>query len=127
MKNKNGNFLYIGKAKNLRKRISSYSNLNKLNPRIKKMISETFSIDYTVTDHEASALLLEANMIKEKKPKFNILMRDDKTYPHILIRKDHEWAQIIKTRGKKTNIGGCIRASKNTQRSKTKLLFERIC
>ena len=105
MKNKNGNFLYIGKAKNLRKRISSYSNLNKLNPRIKKMISETFSIDYTVTDHEASALLLEANMIKEKKPKFNILMRDDKTYPHILIRKDHEWAQIIKTRGKKTNIG----------------------
>ena len=68
------------------------------------MISETFSIDYKVTDHESSALLLEANMIKEKKPKFNILMRDDKTYPHILIRKDHEWAQIIKTRGKKTNI-----------------------
>ena len=105
MKNTKGKILYIGKAKNLKKRINSYSNLDRLSIRIKKMLSETFTIDYTITDHEASALLLEANLIKINKPKFNILMRDDKTYPHILIRKDHKWAQIIKSRGKKDKNG----------------------
>ena len=105
MKNTKGKILYIGKAKNLKKRINSYSNLDRLSIRIKKMLSETFTIDYTITDHEASALLLEANLIKINKPKFNILMRDDKTYPHILIRKDHKWPQIIKSRGKKDKNG----------------------
>ena len=101
MKDRDENILYIGKAKNLNKRLNSYSNTNKLSPRITKMLSETISIDYTITNHEASALLLEANMIKSKKPKYNILLRDDKSYPHILIRKDHEWPQIIKSRGNK--------------------------
>ena len=101
MKDKKGNILYIGKAKNLKKRLQSYASSERHNHRIQKMISETFSIDYTITDHEASALLLEANMIKSKKPKFNILMRDDKTYPHILIRNNHEWAQLLKSRGNK--------------------------
>jgi len=105
MKDTKGKILYIGKAKNLKKRINSYSNLGRLSVRIKKMLSETFTIDYTITDHEASALLLEANLIKINKPKFNILMRDDKTYPHILIRKDHKWPQIIKSRGKKEKNG----------------------
>ena len=105
MKDKKGKILYIGKAKNLNKRLRSYSNTDKLSARIKKMISQTFTIDYTVTDHEASALLLEANMIKSKKPKFNILLRDDKTYPDILIRNDHEWPQIIKSRGQKGKKG----------------------
>ena len=64
------------------------------------------SIDCTTTDHEASALILEANMIKKHKPKYNILLRDDKSYPYILLRQDHNWQQIIKARGKKLDKKG---------------------
>ena len=98
--------LYIGKAKNLYKRISSYSKPSSMSLRIQRMVSQIFSIDLITTEHEASALLLEANMIKKHKPKFNILLRDDKSYPYILLRNDHHWQQIIKARGNKIKNKG---------------------
>ncbi len=98
--------LYIGKAKNLNKRISSYSKPSNMSLRIQRMVSQIFSIDLITTEHEASALLLEANMIKKHRPKFNILLRDDKSYPYILLRNDHNWQQIIKARGNKVKNKG---------------------
>ena len=74
--------------------------------RIQRMVSHINSIDYITTDHEASALILEANMIKKYKPKYNILLRDDKSYPYILLRQDHTWQQIVKTRGNKLKTKG---------------------
>ncbi len=98
--------LYIGKAKNLSKRISSYTKKSNMSVRIQRMVSNIDSIDYITTDHEASALILEANMIKKHKPKYNILLRDDKSYPYILLRQDHNWHQIIKARGNKLEKKG---------------------
>ena len=95
--------LYVGKAKNLNKRVKSYSNPMKLNYRLQKMVSLVEKIDFIITKNEAYALLLEANLIKELKPKFNILLKDDKTYPYITLRKSHKWCQIKKHRGKKIN------------------------
>ena len=106
MHDENNTILYIGKAKNLNKRISSYSKTSNMSVRIQRMVSKIYSIDYIITDHEASALILEANMIKKYKPKYNILLRDDKSYPYILLRKDHNWQQIIKSRGNKLNKNG---------------------
>tara|TARA_B100000686_G_scaffold305938_1_gene344886 strand:+ start:7007 stop:8941 length:1935 start_codon:yes stop_codon:yes gene_type:complete len=106
MYNNKKEILYIGKAKNLNKRLKSYYNESNLSLRIQRMVSQISSIDYTITEHEASALLLEANMIKKYKPKFNILMRDDKSYPYILLRKDHNWPQIIKSRKNKNKSKG---------------------
>ena len=76
--------IYIGKAKNLFNRVKSYTNLNNHTYRIKKMISETRSMEITITSTEAEALLLEANLIKKNKPKYNIAMRDDKSYAKII-------------------------------------------
>ena len=106
MYDKNKTILYIGKAKNLSKRISSYANKKNMSVRIQRMVSHINSIDYITTDHEASALILEANMIKKYKPKYNILLRDDKSYPYILLRQDHTWQQIVKTRGNKLKTKG---------------------
>ena len=94
--------LYIGKAKNLSKRVSSYTNPRKLNYRLQKMISLIEKVEYISTEDETKALLLEASLIKEMKPKFNILLKDDKTYPNIELSMGHEWPQIKKHRGKKT-------------------------
>ena len=93
--------LYIGKAKNLHKRVNSYTNPNKLNNRLKKMISLICKVEFITTEDERKALLLEASLIKEIKPKFNILLKDDKTYPNIELSIGNKWAQIKKHRGKK--------------------------
>jgi len=106
MYNKEKTILYIGKAKNLFKRINSYTKRTNMSVRIQRMVSHINSIDYITTDHEASALILEANMIKKHKPKYNILLRDDKSYPYILLRQDHKWQQIIKARGNKLDKKG---------------------
>ena len=97
----NNEILYIGKAKNIAKRVTSYANPMRLNYRLQKMISLVHSIDFVVTKNEAYALLLEATLIKEVKPKFNILLKDDKSYPYIVLRKSHKWCQVKKHRGKK--------------------------
>ena len=95
----NEKILYIGKAKNLVKRVKSYTNPNKHSYRIKKMISETKSMQFTITNSEAEALLLEANLIKKNKPRYNIAMRDDKSFPKILVNKEHEFPRLMKYRG----------------------------
>ena len=91
--------LYIGKAKNLFNRVKSYTNLNNHTYRIKKMISETRSMEFTITSTEAEALLLEANLIKKNKPKYNIAMRDDKSFAKILVNKEHDYPRLMKYRG----------------------------
>mgnify|MGYP001177410943 CR=1 FL=1 len=93
--------LYIGKAKNLSKRVSSYTNPLRFNYRLQKMISLVDKVEFINTKDETTALLLEASLIKEIKPKFNILLKDDKTYPNIEFRTGHKWPQIKKHRGKR--------------------------
>jgi len=99
------NVLYIGKAKNLRKRVSSYTKYSRNTVRIQRMIRATCSMEFVITDSETEALLLEATLIKRLKPRYNILLRDDKSFPYILVRKDHPAAQITKHRGAR-NIKG---------------------
>ncbi len=100
-----GEVLYIGKAKSLKKRVVSYTHFEKLPHRLQKMVSLTRSMEFINTHTEADALILEANLIKKYKPRFNILLRDDKSFPYIVIKEDHEFPQILKHRGEK-NIKG---------------------
>ena len=105
MLDKNGTPLYVGKAKNLKKRVATYTKKNGLNLRIRNMVAATASMEFVTTHTEVEALLLESNLIKKLKPRFNILLRDDKSFPYILITKDHPWPQITKHRGAKTRKG----------------------
>jgi excinuclease ABC subunit C len=91
--------LYVGKAKNLKNRVSSYGRGFGHSNRIAKMITLTRAMEFVVTATETEALLLEANLIKRLRPKFNILMRDDKSFPYIAITKNHEAPQVAKHRG----------------------------
>jgi len=96
---KNGHLLYIGKAKNLSKRVKSYfQSQSKLSLRIQKMISQTVSMDYIVVNTEHDALILENSLIKQLNPKYNILLRDDKTYPYIYIDNSQEYPRFEITR-----------------------------
>ncbi|MEQ1607528.1 MAG: excinuclease ABC subunit UvrC [Hyphomonadaceae bacterium] len=96
-----GELLYVGKARNLKARVSNYAKVGGQTQRIARMISLTRSMEFVVTASETEALLLEANLIKRLKPRFNIILRDDKSFPHILIREDHEAPQALKHRGAK--------------------------
>ncbi len=98
------NILYIGKAKNLKNRVSNYINLSTLGLRITKMVTETRRMEFITTHTEVEALLLEANMIKRLSPKYNILLQDDKSFPYILI-DDHEAPRVRKHRGSKKSGG----------------------
>ncbi len=100
-----GALLYVGKAKNLKNRVSSYAKMGGQSQRIARMISLTRTMEFVVTNSETEALLLEANLIKKLKPRFNIILRDDKSFPHILIREDHEAPQVLKHRGAKKITG----------------------
>ncbi len=101
----NGDVLYVGKAKNVRKRVASYTRLAGHVNRIARMISATSSMIFISVATETDALLLEANLIKQLKPRFNVLMRDDKSFPYILIANDHEAPQITKHRGARGRKG----------------------
>ena len=101
----NGEVLYVGKAKNVRKRVASYTRLAGHVNRIARMISVTASMVFISVETETDALLLEANLIKQMKPRFNVLMRDDKSFPYILIARDHEAPQITKHRGARARKG----------------------
>ena len=105
MLDKNNNVLYVGKAKNLKNRVSSYLNVAALNTRIQIMISQTASMEIITTRSEAEALLLEANLIKKFSPRYNILLKDDKSFPFIFFSNDHEFARLSKHRGAKTKKG----------------------
>lgn len=91
--------LYVGKAKDLKKRVTAYTGYARHTVRIQRMIRATKSMEFVVTDTETEALLLEASLIKRLKPRYNILLRDDKSFPYILVRKDHPAPQITKHRG----------------------------
>ncbi|QQA42561.1 excinuclease ABC subunit UvrC [Pelagovum pacificum] len=98
--------LYVGKAANLKSRVSSYSRPSpQHSPRIARMISDTASMMFLTTRTETEALLLEQNLIKQLKPKFNVLLRDDKSFPNILVSKEHDFPQIKKHRGAKKEKG----------------------
>lgn len=97
--------LYVGKAKSLKNRVANYTNLTGLPYRIARMVSETRSMEFVTTHTEVEALLLEANMIKRLKPLYNILLRDDKSFPYILIDTGHPAPQVKKHRGAKSKEG----------------------
>lgn len=98
----NGDVLYVGKAKSIRKRILSYTRPTGYDPRIERMIAATAALEFVSTATETEALLLEANLIKRLRPRFNVLLRDDKSFPYILITGDHWAPQILKHRGART-------------------------
>jgi excinuclease ABC subunit C len=100
-----GDVLYVGKAKNIRKRIIAYGRPTGHDPRIERMIAATAALEFVSTATETEALLLEANLIKRLRPRFNVLLRDDKSFPHILITADHWAPQILKHRGARTREG----------------------
>ena len=105
MVNDQERILYVGKAKNIQNRLKSYLNPNNLSNRIKRLMSQVEKIDVVVTETEKEALLLEANLIKKIKPQYNILLRDDKSFPYILINYEHDYPQIKKHRGKQSIKG----------------------
>jgi excinuclease ABC subunit C len=105
MLNEKGDILYVGKAKNLPNRLKSYIAEKNHIIRTERMLSQTRKLEITTTSNESEALLLEANLIKKHKPKFNILLRDDKSFPFIFIGNKDQWAQIKRHRGKKTKEG----------------------
>ena len=94
-----GDALYVGKARALKKRVTSYTQLARLPERLRRMVSETTAMEIITTHTEAEALLLEANLIKRLKPRFNIVLRDDKSYPWLMLTEDHAFPQITKHRG----------------------------
>ena len=95
----NNAVLYVGKAKNLRARVSSYGKPGNQSNRILRMINETRGMEFVITETETEALLLEANLIKQLRPRYNVILRDDKSFPFILVAEDHEAPQILKHRG----------------------------
>src|SRR5215475_11020294 len=100
-----GEVLYVGKAKNIRKRVVAYARPTGHDTRIERMIAATVSLEFITTATETEALLLEANLIKRLRPRFNVLMRDDKSFPYILLTGDHPAPQIMKHRGARTRPG----------------------
>ena len=99
MEDDDGKILYIGKAKNLAKRVINYTSINNLTRRLQRMVSLTKKMNFFVTNTEIEALLLECNLIKRHKPRFNIILRDDKSFPYILINKEHKFPRLQKYRG----------------------------
>ncbi|MBV8092414.1 MAG: excinuclease ABC subunit UvrC [Acetobacteraceae bacterium] len=100
-----GDALYVGKARDLRKRVASYTQPVRLAERLRRMISETVALEIITTHTEAEALLLEANLIKRLKPRFNIVLRDDKSYPWLMLTEDHPFPQVVKHRGARVRKG----------------------
>jgi excinuclease ABC subunit C len=100
-----GDVLYVGKAKNLKNRVGSYARGQAHSNRIARMIGQTTSMEFVTTATETEALLLEANLIKQLKPRYNVLLRDDKSLPYILLTADHEAPQLVKHRGARKRKG----------------------
>ncbi len=105
MMNEAGDVLYVGKARSLKKRVTNYAQGRGHSNRIVRMVRDTANMEFVTTRTETEALLLEANLIKRLKPRFNVLMRDDKSFPYILITADHAAASIHKHRGARARKG----------------------
>src|ERR1700757_919628 len=93
-----GDALYVGKARSLKKRVTAYTQVGRLDERLRRMVNETAAMEVITTHTEAEALLLEANLIKRLKPRFNIVLRDDKSYPWLMVAEDHAFPQVTKHR-----------------------------
>ncbi|MCW7544971.1 excinuclease ABC subunit UvrC [Aurantimonas litoralis] len=102
---KDGDVLYVGKARSLKKRVANYTRLGGHTQRIARMIRETWQMEFVTTRTETEALLLEANLIKRLRPRYNVLLRDDKSFPYILVSEDHEAPAIMKHRGARSRKG----------------------
>ena len=100
-----GDVLYVGKAKNLRKRVTAYASPARLSTRLGRMVAQAASLEVVSTHTEVEALLLEFNLIKQLRPRYNILLRDDKSFPYILVSGDHDWPRITKHRGARKRKG----------------------
>ncbi|MFZ1413115.1 MAG: excinuclease ABC subunit UvrC [Defluviicoccus sp.] len=100
-----GDVLYVGKARDLKKRVATYTNPDRLNLRLHRMVAATAAMEFVTTHTEVEALLLESNLIKRLKPRYNILLRDDKSFPSILLTADHAFPQVVKHRGAHTRKG----------------------
>ena len=105
MINTRGDVLYVGKARDLKKRVSSYTQIYRLDMRLQRMVAETAAMEFVATHTEVEALLLEANLIKRYLPRYNVLLRDDKSFPYIAITGDHPIPQITKHRGARNRPG----------------------
>ncbi len=112
-----GNALYVGKAKNLKARVRSYARPTGHNNRILRMIDATRDMEFIRTETETDALLLEANLIKKMKPRYNVLLRDDKSFPYILLAEDHDVPQLYKHRGARKRPGAYFGPSHRPVRS----------
>ena len=105
MRDERGQVLYVGKAKSLTRRLVAYTRPDRLSTRIARMIAATAAVDVVTTHTEVEALLLESNLIKREKPRYNILLRDDKSFPYVLLTGDHDWPQLLKHRGLRNRTG----------------------
>lgn len=105
MMGEDGAVLYVGKAKNLRKRVASYFRTTGLTPKTAALVSRIASIDVTITQTEIEALLLEQNLIKQNRPPFNILLRDDKSYPYLFLSDRDTYPRLAFHRGSKRQGG----------------------
>lgn len=125
--------LYVGKAINLPKRVISYTRIEQLPVRLKRMVSLVFSMEIVVTNTEVEALLLENNLIKTLQPPYNILLKDDKSFPHILITREHDFPRILKHRGPQDQKGdyfgpfASVEAVESTLESLQKIFQLRTC
>jgi excinuclease ABC subunit C len=100
-----GKPLYVGKARSLKKRVAAYTKLDRLESRLRHMVQATAALEIVTTHTEVEALLLESNLIKQLKPHYNVLLRDDKSFPYILLTSDTEWPQLLKHRGARDTKG----------------------
>ncbi len=105
MQDAKGDVLYVGKARSLRQRVANYTQVKGLTKRLQRMISQTRSMTIVTTNNEAEALLLEAQLIKRYRPAYNVLLRDDKSFPFILLRGDHDFPRVQKHRGARRAVG----------------------
>jgi excinuclease ABC subunit C len=105
MLDRRGDALYVGKARSLKSRVAHYTNTGNLSTRLSRMVAETHAVDVVVTHTEVEALLLENNLIKRLMPRYNVLLRDDKSFPYIYLTGDHEFPRILKHRGARSAPG----------------------
>ena len=116
MLNAAGDVLYVGKAKSLKKRVRPMPRRGGHTDRLTRMIAETAEMLFVTTASETEALLLESNLIKRLKPRYNVSYRDDKSFPNILLREDHPFPQLLKHRGAKIDQGRLFRALRQRRR-----------
>lgn len=121
MLNAQGQTLYVGKARDLKKRVNSYFRNNLPDPKTQVLVKQIADIAITVTQTETEALLLESNLIKQLKPRYNILLRDDKTYPYIFIATHHPFARMDLIRGRLSKVGQCFGPYPNASAARASL------